>query len=69
MSFRRKGKFVSWRIDIPEELDAKVRLLLKDKSAGRIIYGARSHLITQLLENYFATMQSEPSHSIGNAND
>ena len=41
---------VEWRINIPESLAAQVNLKLWDPDRHAIRYGARSRLITHLLE-------------------
>lgn len=50
MGIRRKGRFVTWKIYVPEELAAQVELMLIDDTRKRPMYGAKSQLVTNLLQ-------------------
>lgn len=45
---------VEWKCRIPVDLATKIDMLQLDPVAGRIAYGARSALITQLLRAYLS---------------
>lgn len=53
MSRRRTRPKVRWRLDIDEQVAAKVEVLLLDPRTGAPRYGARSAFTEQLYRAYF----------------
>lgn len=49
---RRKGNGVRWKIIVPEALALRIELRYVDPTTGKPDYGARSRLITALLEEF-----------------
>lgn len=49
-----KGKKAKWKITLPIELAGRVELALMDKQRGLPIYGVRSQLIRELLQDWIA---------------
>lgn len=54
---RRKVESTKWRISIPNVLALDIDLMLYNPALGKPIYGARSQLITDLLEQYMAKIK------------
>ena len=51
---------VTWKCSIPEDVAAKVDLLLLDPVRGVPEYGKRSELVTQLLRAWLETKVKSP---------
>lgn len=50
-----KGKSVKWKIALPMDLAARVELQLMDRKRGIPIYGVRSQLVRELLQDWLAS--------------
>lgn len=48
---------IPWKCYVPEDVAAKVDLLLLDTLRDKVEYGARSELVTQLLREWVAKQQ------------
>lgn len=59
MAVRRKGKFIVWRVTIPADLAVAFELQLVNSATGKPDYGARSQLITELLNSYMERLRAE----------
>lgn len=49
---KRKGQMVRWEVKIPDHLAARVEVLCADPSTKRPVYGFRSQLCSELLEQW-----------------
>lgn len=49
----------AWKCQIPEDVAAKVDLLILDPVKGVPTYGARSALVTQLLRNWLVQFEKK----------
>ncbi len=47
-----KGKLAKWKVTLPLELAGRVELELMDKERGTPIYGLRSRLVRELLQDW-----------------
>lgn len=56
MGTRRSGRMVLWRIYVPEDLAVAIELQLADPLRNRPEYGARSQLVTYLLQTHLETV-------------
>ena len=56
---RRKGRKTEWDISIPEELAFRIETLCADRGTGKPVYGFRSQLCTQLLEDWAAQREKD----------
>lgn len=64
---RHKGEKVIWRCYIPVDLAVEIELLLADPLRDKPIYGARSQLVSYLLQRHLEEIrnphhQKEPSN-------
>jgi hypothetical protein len=53
---KRKGNMVEWKVSVPAELALHIEYLLFDPSTQEPEYGARSRLVTKLLEAYWKSI-------------
>lgn len=57
---RRKGKSVRWdNLRIPQDISDRVTRLYYDHNCQRIIYGARSQLVTDLLRAWLEHVEKK----------
>lgn len=49
-----KGRNVKWKITLPADLAGRIELMLMNKDSGTPIYGLRSRLIRELLQDYIS---------------
>ena len=56
--FRRKEKPVEWRVNVPVHVALRFEQLIMDQLRGKPTYGARSHIITQLLVEYLDKLET-----------
>lgn len=49
-----RGRITKWKFSLPTELAAKVELTLMDRDRGKPIYGLRSQLLRELLQDWVA---------------
>lgn len=49
-----KGRNVKWKITLPADLAGRIELSLMNRDLGAPIYGLRSRLIRELLQDYIA---------------
>lgn len=54
-----KGRNVKWKITLPAELAGRVELIIMDRDKGKPIYGLRSQLVRELLQDFVATPPSD----------
>lgn len=59
-----KGKNIKWKITLPLDLAGRVELQLMDRERGIPVYGLRSKLIRELLQDWIANTPTpeEPVH-------
>lgn len=55
---RRNRETIPWKIWVPERLALRVELLYCSSVTGRPNYGARSHLIVALLEEFVRSLDA-----------
>ncbi len=56
---RRKGRKAKWEVHLPEHLATRVETLMVDPINKKPIYGARSQLVTELLELWASKKEAE----------
>jgi len=59
MQRRRAGPKVDWKVSIPAELAMNIELLFCDPGRNKPDYGARSALVTHLLEQFWEDRQRQ----------
>lgn len=58
-STRRRGPTTEWKVSLPSELALNIELLFYDPSSRKPNYGARSALVTTLLQQYWENLPDE----------
>lgn len=56
---RRKGKSARWEVLIPEYLALRAETLVVDPAYNRPVFGFKSQLVTQLLEEWVSKREAE----------
>lgn len=59
MGTRRSGTMILWRIYVPQELAVQIELQLADPLRDKPEYGARSQLVTYLLQEHLNRVHAE----------
>ena len=64
---RRRGASTRWHIQVPEDLALRFDTLHIDRGRSKLIFGARSQIVSELLENYVREIEarlasSRPTH-------
>lgn len=68
MGKRRSGRYVIWRITVPEHLAVETELRLVDPIRGKPTYGARAQLVEALLVAHLAKLKELENAGINPAN-
>jgi len=55
---RRKGRMARWEVKLPEYLATRIETLMVDPVNKRPVYGARSQLVTELLEKWVTEQEA-----------
>lgn len=50
-----RGKSAKWKVTLPLDLAGRVELALMNKQTGRPVYGLRSQLVRELLQDWVAS--------------
>ena len=66
---RRHFTPTQWKVTLPEQLAARVEHRLGNISAGKVAYGARSALISALLQNWLLQLDQRPTLTIPSPSD
>lgn len=61
MGTATRGRKIQWRIWLPEEIAVAVEVSLFNPGTGKPDYGARSHLVAELLQRHLAATQLKDS--------
>ena len=62
--FRRKGATRTWKVLVPEELALNVELMFYDENTKKLNYGARSRLVTSLLDQWYTQLPEEEKRKL-----
>lgn len=64
---RRKGQFERWNITIPADLAYRFEMLCMDTGKKKPIYGFKSQVVEQLLEEYVSAAERRQAEGAQNA--
>jgi metal-responsive CopG/Arc/MetJ family transcriptional regulator len=56
---RRRGEYVRWNIQLPADLTERFDRIHENPAYRKTIFGAKSQIITSLLEQYVASLEAE----------